>query len=152
MMRSAALRTITASALVVLTSAAPTVAAPTGARPATPKAKRRAPTQLSSIQLKQSFAQFCDEWIHKLRERERYNLAHIQWTPTADGIVGTYVGYSEEHTCILTDRKVGKIRYQQMVYEKKGSTRPTAEDSPPRAIEQLDTSEFFSLFKGKWYY
>ena len=150
-MRLATLRTIVVSVLLVATTVGSALAASTGARPAAPKAKRRAPTQLSSVQLKQSFDRFCGEWMQKLRERERYNLAHIAWRTTADGIVGTYVGYSEEHTCILTDRQVGKIRYQEMVYEKKGSTRPTAEDSPPRAIEQLDTSEFFSLFKGKWY-
>lgn len=152
MMRSATLLTIIASALVVVATIGSAVAS-TAARPAT-KAKRRTPTKVSSVQLKQSFDQFCQEWMQKLRERERYNLAHIEWTPTADGVVGKYVGYSEEYTCILTDGKppVGKMRYQQMVYEKKGGTAPTAEDSPPRAIEQIDTTEFFSQFKGKWYY
>lgn len=145
---------VSTTALVVVAILGSTVAASTAARPAATRAKRHAPAKLSPVELKQSFDQFCAEWIQKLRDREQHNLAHIEWTPSADGIVGTYVGYSEEHTCTLTDNQppVGKIRYQQVVYEKKGSTRPSAEDSPPQPVEQYDTTEFFSFIKGKWDY
>lgn len=145
---------IAATALVVVAILRSTLAASTGTQAATTRAKRHTPAKRSFVELKQSFDQFCAEWIQKLRDREQHNLAHVEWTPSADGIVGTYVGYSEEHTCTLTDNQppVGKIRYQQMVYEKKGDTRLSAERSPPRAVEQYDTTEFFSLIKGKWDY
>ncbi len=105
---------VTAAALAVVAILASAVSASSGARVATTKAKRHRPTKLSSVELKQSFDQFCAEWVQKLREREQYNLAHIKWTPSADGIVGTYVGYSDAQACTLTDDQppVGKIRYQ----------------------------------------
>lgn len=147
---------VTTVALAVVAILGSAVGASNGARVAATKAKakKHKPMKVSSVELKQSFDQFCTEWVQKLREREQYNLAHIEWTPRADGIVGTYVGYSDAQACTLTDDQppVGKIRYQQTVYEKRGSTRPIAEGSPPQAVEQCDTTEFFSFIKGKWDY
>lgn len=109
---------------------------------------------VSPADLRQSFDRFCCEWIQKLRDREQTNVAQISWTETPDGIAGTYVGYAEEHTCTLTDDKppVGKIRYEEVVYEKRGSTIQSAVDSPPTALKRYDTLELFSFIKGKWDY
>ena len=145
---------ITATAVCAALLASTTAAlGTTGGRKATRPSKRSART-VSPADLRQSFDRFCGEWIQKLRVREQANLAKISWTPTTDGIAGTYVGYTEEHSCTLTDDKppVGKIRYEEVVYEKRGSTIPSAVDSPPTAVKRCDTLELFTFIKGKWDY
>jgi hypothetical protein len=121
----------------------------------TPAQASREPVATAAPQdLKGSFQAFCDEWMQKLRARELYNLAHIQWETSAEGTRGTYVGYSEDHTCTLTTGRppIGKISYRETHYEKRGQTISEAEQSPPQPIEIFDTSELFTYINGKWDY
>ena len=102
--------------------------------------------------------EFCETVMHKLQAREQDNLAHIKWDTVASGVEGTYTGYSQEHTCKMVEGTekdpVGKIRYQEFVYKKSGSTIAEATQATPETVEIFDTQEIFHYLKnaGKWDY
>lgn len=101
-----------------------------------------------------SFQVLCDEWMQKLQVREHDNIEHLKWEHDADGVQGTYVGYSQEHTCKLVEGSeadpVGKISYREVHYNKRGSTVDEAEHNPPQPVEIYDVQEIFHYLKGKW--
>jgi hypothetical protein len=101
-----------------------------------------------------SFQPFCDGWMQKLRDRELNGLAHIGWQTSAEGVQGTYVGYSEDYTCtVATDGPpVGIVEYREVRYEKRGRTIAEAEQSSPLPVEICKTTELFGYTKGKWQY
>jgi len=103
-----------------------------------------------------AFPKFCEEWMQKLDARERANVSHIKWEQRADGVLGTYVGYSQEHTCELKEGShktpVGTITYREVRYEKRGNTIPEAEKSTPNPVEVTEVTEIFRYEKGKWIY
>ncbi len=105
---------------------------------------------------KDSFPQFCEEWMQKLADRERRNRSLINWREERGEVWGTYVGYSTQHECIYKETQdstpLGKITYLEVRYEKRGSTREEAERTPPRAIETTEVTEIFRYAKGKWQY
>jgi hypothetical protein len=102
--------------------------------------------------------EFCGEWMHKLQVREHDNLEHIKWDTGPDGVQGTYTGYSQDHTCKITEGTetdpVAKILYREVRYKKHGSTVAEAEQSTPEPIEIFDVQEIFHYLKakGKWDY
>lgn len=99
---------------------------------------------------------FCDEVMHKLQLRERDNLSHIKWDSGADGVQGTFTGYSEEHTCKMVEGTekdpVAKILYRELRYKKHGATIAEAEQSTPEPVEIFEVQEIFHFLKGKWDY
>ena len=103
-----------------------------------------------------SFQSFCEEWMHKLEERQRDNISHLKWEPVADGVQGTYVGYEPQHTCKLMDGTeadpVAKVFYREVHYTKRGSTVAEAEQNPPKPVEIFEVQEIFHYLKGKWDY
>jgi hypothetical protein len=101
-----------------------------------------------------SFQTFCDGWMEKLRDRELDHLANIKWQTSAEGVQGTYVGYSEDYTCtVSTDGPpVGRVEYREVRYEKRGITIAEAEQSSPQPVEICITTELFGYTKGKWQY
>lgn len=101
-----------------------------------------------------SFQAFCDGWMEKLRHRELNDLAHIEWQTNAEGVQGTYIGYSEDYTCTVSadGPPVGKVEYREVRYEKRGRTIAEAEQSSPQPVEICITTELFGYTKGKWQY
>jgi hypothetical protein len=103
-----------------------------------------------------AFPKFCEEWMHKLVVREQHNVTHIKWESGPGGVVGAYVGYTREHTCMTKDGTgkvpVGEIVYREIRYEKRGGTVPEAEQSIGRAVETTEVTEIFRFEKGKWVY
>lgn len=97
---------------------------------------------------------FCIEWMGKLAARERDNLANIKWEKQADGVVGAYTGYSQDHICTLKagtgEVPIGKIVYVETRYEKSGPNPTEAKASTANAIEQVEVTEIFRYTKGKW--
>ena len=47
-----------------------------------------------------SFPSFCRDWERKLRDRERDNLAHIDWRMLGGVETGSYVGYGAVDSCL----------------------------------------------------
>ncbi|MBI4515499.1 MAG: hypothetical protein HY699_06765 [Deltaproteobacteria bacterium] len=106
----------------------------------------------------EQFQTFCASWMDKLAVRERDNLRQIRWVASGDGVEGEYVGYSQEHTCELKSLSepkatpVGKIKYQELRYQKRGASASEAEAAAPRALEATEVTEIFQYKKGKWVY
>lgn len=105
---------------------------------------------------KESFPQFCEEWMAKLADRERKNLASVRWVEK-DGVVSaSYIGYSRQHSCVFKEGSdatpLGKITYLEVRYEKQGASREEAERNPPRAVETTEVTEIFRYANGKWAY
>jgi hypothetical protein len=105
---------------------------------------------------KDSFPEFCEQWMQKLAERERRNQSLIEWREEAGQVKGTYIGYSSQHQCVYKEAKdatpLGKITYLEVRYEKRGATRQEAERNPPQAVETTEVTEIFRFAKGKWVY
>ncbi len=103
-----------------------------------------------------AFPQFCQEWMEKLVAREENNVAHIRWEQNGDGITGSYIGYTRQHTCVTKNgthaTPVGKISYQEIVYEKRGATTAEAELAPAQPVRTSRITEIFRYSDGKWIY
>ena len=114
--------------------------------------RRHAPRAPTRQDLAASFQAFCSEWMQKVWAREQ--TERVQWERDGEGVKRTYVEYSRDYTCTLTDGDppVGKVNYLERRYEKRGKTIAEAEASTPEAVKIVDTGEFFSFFRGKWDY
>ena len=103
-----------------------------------------------------SFPQFCEEWMQKLVVREQRNVSHIQWQQESNGVKGSYIGYTQEHTCTTkvgtASVPVGKISYREIRYEKSGPSIVAAESSRPHPVETTEITEIFRYDAGKWIY
>ena len=99
-----------------------------------------------------SFQSFCKQWMEKVWGREGQNSS--TWERDGDGVVRSYVEYSRDYNCTVTEEKppVGKITYRETWYERRGKTAADAEASPPEPIKIFETSEYFSYNRGKWLY
>ena len=109
------------------------------------------------MEVQEGFKAFCEVWMGKLVERERFNKAQIKWRPGASGVEGEYTGYSTEHTCDLrppgeSGVPVGKVTYREHIYRKKGASPEAAAASEPEIIEVTEITEIFRCEKGKWIY
>ena len=127
-------------AVVGADSSAPAATAPAQGRKASTKPPKKS--------LADSFQTFCQEWMAKVHARD----TDIEWQVDPDSVHGTYVEYSPEYTCALTKEHtpIGTIGYREMWYEKRGRTMADAEHSTPQPVKAFDTSEIFSLIKGRW--
>jgi len=108
--------------------------------------------------LSHKFETFCSTWMDKLREREKYNLAHIQWQPDAGGVVGEYVGYETdqpEHTVSHTEKKsvpIGKLIYREVKLKLSGKSEAEALANKPEIVERTEVTELFRYDHGVWVY
>lgn len=103
-----------------------------------------------------AFRAFCDEWMGKLKDRNAYNLSHVAWTKNATGVVGEYLSYGTERTCIAREEPgkdpIGKITYREIKYRKEGPTETAAMGAAGTIVEQTDVTEIFRYAKGRWQY
>ncbi len=102
------------------------------------------------------FRAFCDEWMGKLRERERYNIAHIKWEQSGQQVAGEYVGYSADCSCLAREESgkdpIGKIVYRELRYRREGGTSAEALAAPSAIVDQTEITEIFRFGKGRWQY
>lgn len=105
---------------------------------------------------KSQFPAFCEEWMGKLAAREKRNVSLIKWDENGSNVSGSYIGYSNQHSCIFKESDgpvpVGKITYLEVLYEKRGTTREEAERNPAQAVETTEVTEIFRYAKGQWVY
>ena len=89
-------------------------------------------------------------------ERERDNMSHIKWDSDADGVQGTYTGYSQEHTCKMVEgtekrpRRQGPVPRVPLQETGPHGRRGRAEHAEP--VEVFEVQEIFHFLKGKWDY
>jgi hypothetical protein len=104
------------------------------------------------------FPGFCRDWQAKLRDRERNNVAHIDWQSRDGSQVGTYVGYGniQSCTCKRTPKgiEIGKLMYQEIQYRMEGHTPEEARRATPTPAGITNTTEIFRYDNrlGKWIY
>lgn len=105
---------------------------------------------------KAAFPNFCQDWQHKLDQRERDNLAHINWKLREGLETGTFVGYSKINSCVCKQASngipIGELTYRELDYELTGKTVDDAKHSTPRTMTIQPTREIFSWDHGKWFY
>jgi hypothetical protein len=104
------------------------------------------------------FPGFCRDWQAKLRDRERNNVAHIDWQSRDGSPVGTYIGYGNIQSCICKRTpkgiEIGKLTYQEIQYRMEGRTPQEARHATPTPAGITNTTEIFRYDNklGKWIY
>ncbi len=156
---SRALALVTGLALVLATSPLARAADATPAsreaatQPLGPKDAVRALAEGEDVR---EFRAFCDTWMRKLQERNTYNAAHIVWTKGGPGVIGEYLTYGTERTCLAREEPgkdpIGKITYREIKYRKEGPSESAAIGAAGTIVEQTDVTEIFRYAKGRWQY
>jgi hypothetical protein len=102
------------------------------------------------------FRSFCDEWMGKLRARDRDNVAQIKWESRDGQVVGEHVAYGTERTCVAREAPgkdpIGKITYREIRYRREGKDPTAALAATGTILEQTEVTEIFRFAKGRWQY
>lgn len=108
--------------------------------------------------LQRSFAEFCDGWTEKLRDRQRDNTAKIRWATAADGtVVGEYVGYDTNHMGPRSvthpeSTPIGKLTYIELRLRRSGRSKEEALAGEPVVVERTEVTELFRHDGRGWVY
>lgn len=121
------------------------------------KAEAASAAPASPEELKTKFKTFCDGWMEKLRERERNNIAHIEWKPGERGVVGEYVGYDTTNITIPEisnpdSSPIGRVIYMELKLRVSGTTDVDALAQKPEIVERTEVTELFRFERGNWVY
>ena len=122
------------------------------------KAKAEAASvQATPEELKTKFQTFCDGWMGKLRERERNNIAHIEWKRDPSGVVGEYVGYDTTNFTIpdITNpdkQPIARVVYMELKLRVSGTSDVDALAKKPEIVERTEVTELFRFDHGSWVY
>jgi hypothetical protein len=111
----------------------------------------------SPEEIKTKFKTFCDGWMEKLRERERNNIAHIEWKPGTGGVVGEYVGYDTQNFTVgdvtnAETKPIGRVIYMELKMRLTGPSQVDALAQKPEIVERTEVTELFRFDKGSWVY
>jgi hypothetical protein len=105
------------------------------------------------------FDRFCAEWMGKLAQRERQNIAKVRWEKRGPTTFGQYTGYARtpiqcKPTTAVTPGKpaVGKLVYQEILYEKVGNSAADAQQSRPEVLQTTEVMEVFRYDGHDWKY
>jgi hypothetical protein len=107
----------------------------------------------------EAFSRFCAEWMAKLAQRERQNLAKVRWERRGALHVGQYTGYAREPihcqpTSAVTRGRpaVGKLVYREILYQKSGNTPTAAHQAQPAVLQTTEVMEVFRFDGNRWMY
>jgi hypothetical protein len=105
----------------------------------------------------ESFDSFCAQWMGKLEQREKQNLAKVHYARGAGGVEGKYTGYERVPVRCQTRAKPGKpgvgtLVYHELKYKKSGATVEQAKSSAPQVVEKTEVMEIFRFDGQKWKY
>jgi len=104
------------------------------------------------------FPAFCHDWQSKLRDRERNNMAHLDWKDSNGIETTTYTGYGSIQSCTCKQSSkgipVGKLYYQEFEYRLEGKTLDEALHATPKPDTVTNTTEIFRWDKkqDRWIY
>jgi hypothetical protein len=106
-----------------------------------------------------AFDRFCADWMAKLAQREHQNLIKVRWEKQGGALVGSYTGYARKPiqckpTGVVTPGRpaVGKLVYQEIVYQKRGATPAAAKSAEPAVLRTTEVMEVFRYDGRKWMY
>ena len=105
------------------------------------------------------FKAFCKTWLGKLRKRERANLANAKTHKASGQVVLSYIGYGARPTeCKARStraagaRFIGKLKYDEYRYERRGRSRRAALASDPVVLSRTEVLEIFRHDGERWRY
>ena len=105
------------------------------------------------------FERFCSQWMEKLAQRERQNVAKVRWVQRGAGFIGEYTGYArrpiqcEPTTAVTPGRPaVGKLVYEEIVYQKAGADQASARIAQPAVLRTTEVMEVFRYDGKRWMY
>jgi hypothetical protein len=102
------------------------------------------------------FPDFCKHWEQNLRDRERYNVAKLNFSLKDGFETATYTGYGKISGCESHQSKdgyaIGKLSYEEFIYYVVGKTKEEARSAAPKAISDSHTTEIFRWENNKWFY
>jgi hypothetical protein len=104
------------------------------------------------------FDRFCAQWMAKLAQRERNNLAKVRWEKHGPSLIGQYTGYARtpircQAGHVTAGRPaVGKLVYQEILYQKTGPTPAAAQGSSPAVLQTTEVMEVFRYDGSDWKY
>lgn len=105
-----------------------------------------------------SFESFCAQWMSKLDDRERHNLASAEINKDGNGFFVEYVGYAEKPVRCEASRVgsartvVGKLVYHELRVRRTAPTRAAARRSAPRVLHEIEVLEIFRHDGSRWVY
>ena len=142
-------------AVLVTTAAVPAMAKKKSGGSSEPAASEKQTS--SPEEIKTKFKTFCDGWMEKLRERERNNVAHIEWKTGGGGVVGEYVGYDTQNFTVgdITNadtKPIGRVIYMELKMRLSGSSQVDALAQKPEIVERTEVTELFRYDRGNWVY
>ena len=142
-------------AVLVTTAAVPAMAKKKSGGSSEPAASEKQTS--SPEEIKTKFKTFCDGWMEKLRERERNNVAHIEWKPGGTCVVGEYVGYDTQNFTVgdITNadtKPIGRVIYMELKMRLSGSSQVDALAQKPEIVERTEVTELFRYDRGNWVY
>lgn len=136
--------------------------APTAKKKTAKQAGTEPPTTVEALKERiegedvREFRSFCDTWMRKLADRTARNAANIAWTKSGAGVVGEYVRYGTDRTCVAKEEPgkvpIGTITYRETTYRKEGVSETVAQNAAETIVEQTDVTEIFRFAKGRWQY
>ena len=102
------------------------------------------------------FPDFCRHWEQNLRDRERNNVAKLNFNEKDGYETATYTGYGRINGCEAHQSKdgysIGKLSYEEFVYYVVGRTKEEARSAVPKAVSDMHTTEIFRYENNKWFY
>ena len=102
------------------------------------------------------FPDFCRHWEQDLRDRETDNLSKLQFSLKDGFETATYTAYGKIAGCESHQSRdgyaIGKITYEEFVYDLVGKSEQEARHALPKTISDTHTTEIFRWDNGKWFY
>jgi hypothetical protein len=111
----------------------------------------------SHDEVRRKFEQFAAEWMDKLRQRQKHNVANLEWHARGQGVESVYIGYDTANYQILPltnldSVPIGKLVYMELKLRVVGPSRDAALSQEPQVIERVEVTELFRYQQGKWVY
>jgi hypothetical protein len=92
--------------------------------------------------------------MRELQQLEQERLANMRWQQDALGAHAEYAGYAPDYSCTISDTggrvPLGRMRYQEIHYEKRGDSVATAMRAAPQALRIEDVTQVFVYRDGAW--
>jgi hypothetical protein len=92
--------------------------------------------------------------MQDLKRKSQEQLAAVKWERNESGARGEYVGYSPDYVCALSPASgavpVGRMRYQEIRFEKRGADVSAAMEAEPTALGIEEVTQVFVYRRGMW--
>ncbi len=92
--------------------------------------------------------------MQDLKRKGQEQLAAVKWDRDASGARGEYLGYGPDYVCALSPTSgavpVGRMRYQEIRFDKRGDDVSAAMAAEPTALGIEEVTQVFVYRRGMW--